>query len=55
VKDVIVFSYSFLLIPPQTIGNLKRILLVDDEADLISLFKMVLEMNGYEVTGSISR
>jgi DNA-binding NtrC family response regulator len=30
-------------------SNLKRILLVDDEADVISLFKMVLEMNGYEV------
>src|SRR5215217_6271407 len=30
-------------------GNLKRILLVDDETDVISLFKMVLEMNGYEV------
>src|SRR5918996_2392482 len=27
----------------------KRILLVDDEADLISLFKMVLEMNGFEI------
>jgi DNA-binding NtrC family response regulator len=27
----------------------KRILLVDDEADVISLFKMVLEMNGFEV------
>jgi DNA-binding NtrC family response regulator len=30
-------------------NNLKKILLVDDEADVISLFKMVLEMNGYEV------
>jgi DNA-binding response OmpR family regulator len=27
----------------------KRILLVDDEIDVISLFKMVLEMNGFEV------
>ena len=27
----------------------KRILLVDDEADVISLFKMVLEMNRFEV------
>ena len=27
----------------------KRILLVDDEADVISLFKMVLEMNGFEI------
>jgi DNA-binding NtrC family response regulator len=30
-------------------SNSKRILLVDDEADVISLFKMVLEMNGFEV------
>jgi PleD family two-component response regulator len=29
-------------------NNLKKILLVD-EADVISVFKMVLEMNGYEV------
>ena len=28
---------------------LRRILLVDDEADVISVFKMILEMNGYEV------
>ena len=28
---------------------LRRILLVDDESDLISVFKMILEMNGYEV------
>ena len=28
---------------------LRRILLVDDEVDLISVFKMILEMNGYEV------
>jgi two-component system catabolic regulation response regulator CreB/two-component system response regulator ChvI len=27
----------------------RRILLLDDEADVISLFKMVLEMNGFEV------
>jgi DNA-binding NtrC family response regulator len=33
----------------NNIGNSKRILLVDDEADVISLFKMVLEMNGFEV------
>jgi DNA-binding NtrC family response regulator len=36
----------------NTINNIsksKRILLVDDEADVISLFKMVLEMNGFEV------
>jgi DNA-binding NtrC family response regulator len=31
------------------IRNSKRILLADDEADVISLFKMVLEMNGFEV------
>jgi two-component system CheB/CheR fusion protein len=30
-------------------NNLKRILLVDDEEDVISVFKMVLEMNGFEV------
>ena len=34
-------------------GNKKkplgRILLVDDESDVISVFKMILEMNGYEV------
>jgi DNA-binding NtrC family response regulator len=29
--------------------NSKRILLVDDEADIISTFKMILEMNGFEV------
>jgi two-component system, OmpR family, response regulator ChvI len=33
----------------KNINNSKRILLVDDEADVISLFKMVLEMNGFEV------
>jgi two-component system CheB/CheR fusion protein len=33
----------------DNISNSKRILLVDDEADVISLFKMVLEMNGFEV------
>ena len=27
----------------------RRILLVDDEVDIISVFKMILEMNGYEV------
>jgi two-component system response regulator ChvI len=27
----------------------KRILIVDDEPDIISVFKMVLEMNGFEV------
>jgi two-component system, OmpR family, response regulator ChvI len=31
------------------ISNPKRILLVDDEVDVISLFKMVLEMNGFQV------
>src|SRR5215216_1257110 len=33
----------------NNISNSKRILLVDDETDVISLFKMVLEMNGFEV------
>jgi CheY-like chemotaxis protein len=28
---------------------LRRILLVDDESDVISVFKMILEMNGYEI------
>jgi DNA-binding NtrC family response regulator len=31
------------------ISKPKRILLVDDEGDVISLFKMVLEMNGFQV------
>ena len=30
-------------------SNSKRVLLVDDEEDVISLFKMVLEMNRFEV------
>ena len=34
-------------------NNSRRILLVDDEADVISLFKMVLEMNGFEVDAYI--
>jgi DNA-binding response OmpR family regulator len=29
--------------------NSKRILVVDDEPDVVSVFKMMLEMNGYEV------
>ena len=29
--------------------SLRRILLVDDEVDIISVFKMILEMNGYDV------
>jgi two-component system, OmpR family, response regulator ChvI len=29
--------------------NSKRILVVDDELDVVSVFKMMLEMNGYEV------
>jgi DNA-binding NtrC family response regulator len=33
----------------KNINSSKRILLVDDEADVISLFKMVLEMNEFEV------
>jgi two-component system response regulator GlrR len=31
-----------------------RILLVDDEADLLSLWKLRLESNGYEVTTALS-
>jgi DNA-binding response OmpR family regulator len=30
-------------------GNQKKILIVDDDLDLTSMFKMVLEMNGFEV------
>ena len=30
-------------------SNPRKILIVDDEPDLTSLFKMVLEMNGFEV------
>ena len=30
-------------------GNRKKILIVDDDSDLTSMFKMVLEMNGFEV------
>ena len=33
----------------KNINSSKSILLVDDEADVISLFKMVLEMNGFEI------
>lgn len=33
---------------------LRRILLVDDESDVISVFKMILEMNGYEVDAHTS-
>ena len=33
----------------KNINSSKSVLLVDDEADVISLFKMVLEMNGFEV------
>ncbi|MGC2385850.1 MAG: response regulator, partial [Nitrososphaeraceae archaeon] len=29
----------------------KKILIVDDDPDLVSTFKMILEMNGYEVDG----
>lgn len=44
-------------VPTPTINNinnmnsnrLKRILIVDDEQDIISVFKMVLEMNDFEV------
>lgn len=30
-------------------GSQKKILIVDDDLDLTSMFKMVLEMNGFEV------
>jgi PleD family two-component response regulator len=30
-------------------NRVKRILIVDDEQDIISVFKMVLEMNDFEV------
>jgi DNA-binding NtrC family response regulator len=40
---------SFTSNASKNTSNSKRILLVDDEADVISLFKMVLEMNGFEV------
>lgn len=33
-------------------GSQKKILIVDDELDLTSMFKMVLEMNGFEVKQS---
>jgi DNA-binding NtrC family response regulator len=42
-------SSSFTSNASKNTSNSKRILLVDDEADVISLFKMVLEMNGFEV------
>src|ERR687891_919091 len=42
-------SSSFTSNTSKNTSNSKRILLVDDEADVISLFKMVLEMNGFEV------
>jgi DNA-binding NtrC family response regulator len=40
---------SFTSNASKNTSNSKRILLVDDEADVISLFKMVLEMNGFEI------
>jgi len=42
-------SSSFTSNTTRNTSNSKRILLVDDETDVISLFKMVLEMNGFEV------
>ena len=42
-------SSSFTSNTTRNTSNSKRILLVDDEVDVISLFKMVLEMNGFEV------
>jgi PleD family two-component response regulator len=40
---------SFTSNASKNTSNSKRILLVNDEKDVISLFKMVLEMNGFEV------
>jgi DNA-binding NtrC family response regulator len=31
------------------VGKPRRILIVDDETDVISTFQMILEMNGFEV------
>lgn len=42
-------SSSFTSNASKNTSNSTRILLVDDEADVISLFKMVLEMNGFEI------
>jgi two-component system CheB/CheR fusion protein len=42
-------SSSFTSNASKNTSNSKRILLVDNEADVISLFKMVLEMNGFEI------
>jgi DNA-binding response OmpR family regulator len=42
-------SSSFASNTTRNTSNSKRILLVDDETDVISLFRMVLEMNGFEV------
>jgi DNA-binding NtrC family response regulator len=42
-------STSFTSNASKNTSNSKRILLVDDETDVISLFKMVLEMNGFEI------
>jgi response regulator RpfG family c-di-GMP phosphodiesterase len=42
-------SSSFTSNASKNTSNSKRILLVDDEADVISLFMMVLEMNGFEL------
>jgi len=35
---------------PDTVTG-RKILLVDDEADIVSTFKMILEMNNFEVDG----
>jgi two-component system CheB/CheR fusion protein len=42
-------SSSFTSNASKNTSNSKRILLVNDEKDVISLFKMVLEMNGFEI------
>src|SRR5215211_7524916 len=42
-------SSSFTSNTTRNTSNSKRILLVDDETDVISLFKMVLDLNGFEL------
>jgi PleD family two-component response regulator len=42
-------SSSFTSNASKNTSNSKRILLVNNEKDVISLFKMVLEMNGFEI------
>lgn len=42
-------NYEETYMPTNNYTKSQRILLVDDEADIISTFKMILEMNGFEV------